>query len=237
MRRTLAFLLFGALAASVASAEYTVVLKDGRRLAAKSKWTVVQGKAIVELTNGTRLQLDPASIDVQKSEEATRSGLGDVKVLKTVPQTGTRPAQESATPLGSLATIRRPSRETPAERPAGSGQQTPASSSAALDTSVAAKFKAGFENVGLFDAQLSASAPNRLRIDVTADNEDQVFKAISATSFIFANVPSSYEVVELFMKTNNGGSAGRFQMTMPDARALANKQMEWYDYFVRNVIF
>ena len=63
MRKILAISLLGVFAASAALADYTVVLKDGRRLQARQKWTMAQGKAIVELTNGTRLQLDPALID------------------------------------------------------------------------------------------------------------------------------------------------------------------------------
>ncbi|MGH9458287.1 MAG: hypothetical protein ACRD2J_11695 [Thermoanaerobaculia bacterium] len=236
MRKTLAFVLFGALAASAALADYTVVLKDGRRFQAKEKWKIVQGKAIVELTSGTRLQLNPSLIDAAASEAATKSGLGDVTVLQSGPSPSSAPPPPEKPSLGSLVTLRSADQDEQPERPAREDEAR-SQSNLKLDFTVSSKFKAAFENVGLFDARLSASAPTRIRIDVTADNEDQVFKAISATSFIFANVPSNYDTVELFMKTNNGGSSGRFQMSLEDARALANKQIEWYDYYIRNVIF
>jgi hypothetical protein len=106
-----------------------------------------------------------------------------------------------------------------------------------VDTLVAEKFHAAYENVGLFERKLTLSEQGRLRIDLTADTEDQVFKALSATAFVFANVPSHYSGVDLFLRTVNGGSAGRFQMRRDDARALSDKKIEWYDYYVRNVIF
>ena len=64
-----------------------------------------------------------------------------------------------------------------------------------------------------------------------------MFKALSATAFVFANVPSSYTGIDLFLRTVNGGSAGRFQMSREDAQAVATKKIEWYDYYVRHVIF
>lgn len=231
--RKFVFLVSILLIAASAFAEYTVVLKDGRRFAAKEKWKIVDGKAIVTLTNGTTIQIDPSAIDAAQSEAVTRSGLGDAKVLQTAPQNDTsRPQPKSS--LGTLATIRRPQQDSGA----ASGTPTRASGGTGrIDAEVSSKFGAAFENVGLYDAKLSPASPGQLRIDVTADNEDQVFKAISATSFIFANVPSEYSIVELFMRTTIGGSAGRFQMTKDDARALANKQMDWTDYYLNKVIF
>lgn len=223
------FLLF----ASSAFAEYIVVLKDGRRYVAKQKWTVVDGKAIVELTTGSRLSINLSQIDAAASERATNSGLGDATVLQTTQATQQKAPQKSA--LGSLATIRKGTDQTASKAPVS---PTPSPlQSGRIEPDVEAKFTAAFENVGLYERRLAPAGPGKLRIDVTADNEDHVFKAISATSFIFANVPSQYSEVELYLRTSSGGSAGRFQMTRDQATALANKQMEWYDYYVRHVIF
>lgn len=245
MRKILAICLFGALAASAAFAEYIVVLRDGRSFEARAKWKVVDGKAIFELKDGRRMQLDPSLIDVQASETATRSGLGDAKVLQMA-QPPTAPSRKNQPSLGSIAAIRKAQQETPAPPPAKAAAPAAAKSAAPdepaavagnVDSMVAEKFNAAFENVGLFERKLSLSEAGRLRIDLMADNEDQVFKAISATAFVFANVPSSYSGVDLFLRTVNGGSAGRFQMSKQDAAALANKQVEWFDYYVKNVIF
>jgi hypothetical protein len=241
MRKILAISLFCCLAATAALADYVVVMKDGRRFQARAKWTIVEGKAIVELTNGTRLQIDPALIDAAESEIATRSGLGDAKVLEMGPQSSaaTRKQQPS---LGSIAAIRKQqaSSTPPPLTPAPAriaGAPEPAAIAGTVDSGIAEKFHAAYENVSLFERKLTLSEQGRLRIDVMADTEDQVFKAISATAFVFSNVPSPYSGVDLFLRTVNGGSAGRFQMDREQARGLADKKIEWYDYYVRNVIF
>lgn len=235
MNKLLLLSLASLFVASSALAEYIVVLKDGKRMVAKQKWTVSGGKAIIELENGQRIQIDPALIDARASEAATKSGLGDAKVLAVQPAASASPEKPKSS-LGSLATIRKP-----ATKPEETAQQTatdaPPVASGSIEPDVASKFSAAYENVALYDAKLTPQEGGRLRIDLTADNEDQVFKALSATSFIFANVPSSVTMVELFMRTTNGGSSGRFQMTKEDAIALANKKIEWSDYYVRRVIF
>src|SRR5229473_5755564 len=59
-----------------AFATYIVVLKNGAIYKAKSKWTVVNGKAMIALESGQTLQLDPSLIDEPASEKQTKSGLG-----------------------------------------------------------------------------------------------------------------------------------------------------------------
>jgi hypothetical protein len=225
------------LAAPAALAEYIVVLKDGRRFVAHEKYKVQNGKAIISLTNGRTIQMELDSIDQAGSEAATRSGLGDAKVLPTVPTQAAPPSGPARPSLGSLATIRKPEPRATTSSSPSDGIGTPATPGARLDPVLASKFTAAFENVGLFERSLEMRTESVLRIDVTADNEDHVFKAISATSFIYANVPSNLQTVELFMRTSTGGSSGRFQMTKEQAIALANQKIEWYDYFVRNVLY
>ncbi|MCA1732734.1 MAG: hypothetical protein LC732_03940, partial [Acidobacteria bacterium] len=210
---------------------------DGRRYVAQEKYKVQNGKAIISLTNGRMLQVELDSIDQAASEAATRSGLGNAKVLATVPTTQPPSGGPDRPSLGSLATIRRPEARTSTSTSPSDAIGTPATPGARLDPVLASKFTAAFENVGLFERSLEMRTESLLRIDVTADNEDHVFKAISATSFIYANVPSNLEAIELFMRTSTGGSSGRFQMTKEQAIALANQKIEWYDYFVRNVLY
>ncbi|HSN69319.1 MAG TPA: hypothetical protein VLV48_08745, partial [Thermoanaerobaculia bacterium] len=172
------------------------------------------------------------------------TGLGDAKVLEMAPQTAP-PSRKQQPSLGSIANIRKqpdaaPAKPAPAPTPAPGRSATPSEPAAVagtVDGAVAEKFHAAYENVGLFERKLSLSEQGRLRIDLMADTEDQVFKALSATAFVFANVPSNYTGIDLFLRTVNGGSAGRFQMSREDAQAIATKKMEWFDYYVRNVIF
>jgi hypothetical protein len=251
MRKTLTVFMFAALVTGQAFAVYVVVLKDGTRYIAKSKWTVQNGKALVVLEKGGSLALDPALIDVPKSEEVTKAGLGNANIVSFDDQTQ---QQQQAAPkqqpgLGAAIKLRRqqqtaqPTTPTPAPTN-GTPPPPPIATSTRgvmLSDEVVNKFARAYENVGLFEQKLAATGPNSLRADLTADSEDKVFNAISATSFLMvrnAGVPNArIDMVELFMKTTTGGSSGRFQMNRADAEALDKKQITQQEYFVRKVIF
>lgn len=237
--------------AANAFATYYVVLKNGTTYKAKSKWTIRAGKALVALETGQTLELDPSLIDEAKSEQMTRSGLGDARVI-TVGQTDTAQAKPQSS-LGSSFKLRKP----PAAQQAAPATATPPPSAgspsagapvvpppaggALLSSEIVEKFARAYENVGLFEQKLSATGLHSLRAELTADSEDKVFNAISATSFLMvrnAGVPGAQiDMVELFMKTTTGGSSGRFQMNKDDAQALDSKKMTQQDYFVHRVIF
>ncbi len=231
--------------AANAFATYYVVLKSGIAYKAKAKWTIKGGKALVALETGQTLELDPSLIDEGKSEQMTRSGLGDANVI-TVGQTDTAPAKSQSS-LGSSFKLRKlPSPAgTPAQSAAspsaGAPVLPPPAGGALLSSEIIEKFARAYENVGLFEQKLSATGPHSLRADLTADSEDKVLNAISATSFLMvrnAGVPGAQiDVVELFMRTTNGGSSGRFQMNKDDAQALDSKKVTQQEYFVHRVIF
>src|SRR5687768_10027942 len=103
--RKISYFLVLALLASQAWATYIVVLKNGTRYRAKDRWTMSNGKAIVQLENGTTLQIEPNLIDIPASEQATRSGYGDAKVL-TTPE-GAQPTATPKPSLGEITRIRR----------------------------------------------------------------------------------------------------------------------------------
>ena len=235
------------LVASTASATYIVVLKSGDRYRAKEKWTIVNGKAMLPLENGTTIALDPNLIDVKTTNQVNASGLGDVKVLET--GQGGQPAPKQQQPsLGSFTKLRPMPRTT---QPGGQKGQPPVSSNAPapvgspgagnLGSEVLSKFAEAYDNVGIFDAKVSSPAPNTVRVELTADTEDQVFKAISATSYMMVKVPEStgtqIVMTELFMKQLNGGAAGRFQMSREDASAIVQKRLSWQTYYIQKVIF
>lgn len=237
IRKILLFAVALVLLPTVAFASYTVVLKDGTQYKAKEKWRVSAGKAIITLENGTTLSLDPKLIDEKESERASAAGLGGAKVLVTSQPAAAPPQQQS--PLGSITTLRKPDAKPDGKTPGQGGQ--PAVGQTNLSNDVIQRFQQAYENVGLYDARVLGAGINTLRVELTADNEDQVFKAISATSFLMTKIPDAtserVELVELFMKTTTGGSAGRFQMTAASAAAITKKQLTWQDYFIREVIF
>jgi hypothetical protein len=238
MKKQIVLLALVSLIALPSFASYIVVMKDGSRYPAKAKYTVVGGKALIKLENGQTLQLDPALIDERKSDEVTALGLGNAKVLGVADRsTGGVPIAPKPS-LGSVTHLRKLPQAPP---DAAALPVAPAPSGPKVSDAVIRKFAAAYENVGLFEQKITGIGPASLRAELTADNEEKVFNAISATSFLMvrdAGVPGTHlEMVELFMRTTNGGSAGRFQMTRANAEALDKKLITQQDYFVRNVIY
>lgn len=248
MRKALTILAFTSLLAANALATYTIVLKNGTRYKAKAKWTIVNGKALIQLESGQTLQLDPNLIDAAQSEQLTKMGITDATVLQLNPQgqsiNNPRPASQPS--LGSQIKLRKlPGEEAPKPAPAPvavSAQATaPVLRAGAMSEQAIEKFKRAYENVGIFEQDVQSTGGGSIRAQLTADNEERVFNAISATSFLMVRNAGmtgvQIDMVELFMKTTNGGAAGRFQMTRADAEALDKGTISQQEYFVRKVLY
>jgi len=242
MKKALVLFVFASLVAMQSFANYIVVLRDGKQYKAKAKWTIVNGKALVQLDNGQSLTIDPALIDEAKSDQTTKLGLGDVRMMNldaNMPA-ATGPKTSSNSSLGNQIKLRKLDQQnnTQAATPTAAVPPPPRDS---ISTEVIMKFERAYENVGIFEHKLTPSGPHSIRAELTADSEDKVFNAISATSFLMmrnAGVSGAQvDMIELFMKTTNGGSAGRFQMTREDAQALDAKTISQQEYFVRKVIY
>ncbi|HVT43329.1 MAG TPA: hypothetical protein VMT00_02965 [Thermoanaerobaculia bacterium] len=252
MRKPILLFALILLVATQAFAAYVVVLKDGTRYRAREPWKMSGSKALISLENGSVLEVDPALIDVAKTNEINNLGLGDVKIISVQTPSTTPPPPETSS-LGSVTKLRKiPGTNAPAETSApkpvtkkvevrAQAGPTADAGGKGLGQDVLSKFFAAYDNVGLFDAVVTSTQPGRIRVEMTTDNEDKVFKAISATSYMLLRVPeatgSEIEMVELFMKTINGGTAGRFQMTADDARAIDTKKLTIPTYFVQKVVF
>jgi hypothetical protein len=241
MKKTLTILACTFLLATPAFARYIVVLKNGTRYNAKEKWTVKNGKALVLLDNGQSLQLDPALIDVAKSEQITKIGMANANVVDLNAES--RPPSTSTQPsLGSQIKLRKTSQQpqatTPEPKPATNAVAPGAGTMAA---SVIDKFQRAYENVGIFEHKVESNGARAIRAELTVDTEERVFNAISATSFLMvrnAGVDGTQiDMVELFMKTTTGGAAGRFQMSRADAEALDKRTLSQQEYFIRKVIY
>lgn len=218
------------------TAQYMVVLRDGKRYKAAERWRIVDGKALIRLENGTTLQLDPSLIDPAASERANQSGLGDAQVLGTsggVPPTSTRAPEQS---LGSVTKLRE---KTPTP---SSGAPAPAATpGTAIPQTVLDRFRNAYENLGYYDANIRPTGPGTVRIDLVADNEQQVFNALTATAYLMEKMPAATSVdvreVELNLLTLRGGYAGRFRMDRKASAALESKAITPQLWFVENVIF
>lgn len=243
------FLLLAAAAAlfcANAFAAYTVVLRNGTTYKAKAKWTVANGKAQFVLQNGQAIQVDPADIDEAKSAQMTKLGV-DAQIFATGQPTTSAPAAATTPSLGANIHLRKqPSAPAPAATvpsPSSTAPATaaPITSSGKMNPEIIEKFARAYENVGLFEQNLHDLDATTLRAELTADTEDKVFNAISATSFLMVHNAgiqgATINMVELFMKMTNGGSSGRFQMTREDAEALDGHKISQQEYFVRHVIY
>jgi hypothetical protein len=250
MKKSLTVFAFAMLLGSQAFAAYTIVLKDGTHYNAKGKWTMQNGKALVTLESGQTMTLNPNEIDVAKTDQVNAMGMGNVSVLGQE-QPAQSAAQKTAPSLGQLVKMRRQqtpapvtpapvTTTTPAHNPASTAPAEPVAVPDQLDPRLKDTFERAYENVGIFEHKLTGT--NRTpRVEVTADNEDKVFNAISATSFLIARNAGvdnlQIDTVELFMKTTTGGSAGRFMINRADADSINNKAISLQDYFVRKVIY
>lgn len=243
MKKSLLFASALLLVSSQAFATYIVILRNGTTYKAKSKWTVRDGKALVTLETGQTLQIDPALIDEAKSEAATRAGLGGAQAIARPDEPAPTSTQQQEPALGSQFKLRRPPGNAAPSvlAPAGSAATATAAAGSRLSTEVVDKFDRAYENVGLFEKKVESTGPATLRVELTADSEDKVFNAISATSFLMVRnagvTGTQIDLVELFMKTTTGGSAGRFQMSRADAEALDGKKISQQEYYVRKVIY
>jgi hypothetical protein len=238
VRKSILFCAITFFAAHSAFATYYIVLRDGTKYRAKDKWVVVNGKALITLDNGTQFTIDPSLIDAAKTDQFNKSGLGDATLLATG-----QPSQSVKTPetssLGDLTRNRRApvNTVTPATRPG----TTPPPAGPGISSAVLARISPVYENVGLYGAKATSPGPATIHVDLVADSEDQVFKAISATAYILMKLPTvtgaRIDNIELNMATIKGGAAGRFNMNAADAQALESRQMQLSKYYVDKVIF
>lgn len=247
MKRALTLLALATLFTVPAWARYIVVLKNGTHYTAKAKWTVVSGKAIIQLENGQSLQVDPTLIDEPRSEQATKMGLTNASVIDLNTNSTSAAPQDTQPSIGSTIRLRHtPPSQTPQEQsitPKSSGTSIPtvATVAGALGPDVLDKFERAFDNIGIFERKVVSTGGRSIRADMTVDTEDRVFNAISATAYLMvrnAGVQGvQIDTVELFMKTTANGVAGRFQMTRSDAEALTNSKITQQEYFVRKVLY
>lgn len=247
MKKILTLLTFAMLLSTQLFAAYTIVLKDGTRYNAKMKWTIQNGKALVTLESGSTMTINPNEIDVAKTDEVNNLGMGNVNVLAQEQQAQPNSAKQAPT-LGQMVKMRRqqtppptpPPTTTTSHGPTAMAPAAPSPVADQLDPRLKDTFERAYENVGIFEHKLTGT--NRsVRVQVTADSEEKVFNAISATAFLIARNAGvdnlQIDIVELYMATTTGGSAGRFQINRADAEAINNKAISLQDYFVRKVIY
>lgn len=242
MKKSFLFAAISLLAAQQLFATYFIVLRDGTKYRAKDRWTIVNGKALITLENGSQFAIDPTLIDPQKTDAINKSGLGDATLIGTREGAATNggSAKPQVSELGELTRTKKAPINTPGSQ-TGPIPTTPIPPGTSISQDVLGRIPPVYENVGLFGSKVTAIGPASIRVELVADSEDQVFKAISATAYLIVKLPSAtgarIDDIDLVMTTVRGGAAGRFNMKAADAQALESRQLALPKYYVDRVIF
>jgi hypothetical protein len=238
-------------------AAYTVWLKDGSQIAARDKYEIKDGRAIITLPNGIQTFIDAAKIDVARTESANRGkdyGATEMGNTRVVP--GTEVAAPKDKTLSDLVATHRPSsRELPTARRTGDtkASEVKRSVSGNVDfatlphtpypyNDVAADLRQFFHSQGLDEVGLfTGSQPNRLLLEFTTGSEGSVFQSLNASAEALLRererFPQQVPVVEVLMKTPSHEKAGQFLLTPESAADLVAKKVDAGAFFVANVQF
>lgn len=240
-RTTFLFALLFCAVAGTANA-YTVKLKDGSILFARSKYTVRGDKAIITLPNGTVTQIALTAIDVPGTEKYNRDNPGNVIALDA-PQSEPGAIAPTAVPTASLQDAIRGGRRTrvdlPASNPVTSAQGGEGASWQPLDQNLQAAFAKVFDGAGISQYRLQ-NFRGAMKLLATANTEEAVFNTLSATARALADYGAGAggksTSIEVALTTSSGESAGTFQMTTEHARLIVNGNVRVQDYFLKNVV-
>jgi len=230
---------------------YVIYLKDGSTYVAKEKYKVDGEWAIITLQNNTVIRVKLNLIDVKKTQEYSERGLTGGEVIEMVqPQRDDKPSDSRrVSPMGDLAT--RSPRQTDFGAPSARGEGIDIRSGSGVKESdkvpfnnknIASFFSKNFENQNLFQYRIyQGLKPSSMRLEVTTDNESEVFKTITTVarslSDIKKRMAGSLDQVELFMVTSTGAPAGRFIVDTNKAEELADKKIKVESFYVQHVIF
>jgi hypothetical protein len=224
---------------------YVVKLKDGTLVFARAPYTVKGTRAIITLENGNVTQIALDKVDVPGTVKYNKENFGNVVAIDAPEE---KPVQlptappRSNNPLGDLIKQRGTRMGLPTPGPAASTSASASATGATTGDAVDAVYRNVFTQV-FEGAEISqfrvASARGKTRVLVTADSEQAVFSALSASARAmrdaFARGRSA--PVEIVLTTSSGESAGTFEMTPAEAKLLVDRDLTVQEFFVRNVIF
>ncbi len=249
-----------ALCAVAPLSAYTIYLKDGKTVQAKTKYVVRDGKAYITLPSGTQTFLDAKLIDVQRTEQANRKDYGGSAVVLdqgTAPPPGPQaPPPPRRKTLSELIATRGPeTRDLPEARreTASAEKQTARTRAGFSDFSqmtrspygqgdVASELQQFFRGQGVEEVQIHAgSSADRPMIEITTNSEGSVFRALAIGANALLNIhdrfPGKVAAFELLLMTPTRERAGQFVLTPDMAADLISKKVELTAFYVQNVQF
>jgi hypothetical protein len=257
--RYLGLALLGLLAsAAFAASGYLVYLKDGHTIAAKEKYKVDKGKAIITLLNGTQSFIPLDQVDVARTDEANRDGYGNAVVLPGSPKdVGPAARAPKDRTLGdliksheaaprALATTRRDKNASMPGRMvktrAGFNDLATLPQKPYPNAEVATELQQSFHSQGLEEVEIfEGTQGDRPLLAITTNSEGSVFKALSASANALLRVrdrfPGKVGALELLLTMPSRERAGQFVLTPEQAAELAAKKTDLSAFFVHNVQF
>ncbi|HEX7184480.1 MAG TPA: hypothetical protein VF756_21825 [Thermoanaerobaculia bacterium] len=244
-------------------AAYTIYLKDGSTLQAKTRYKVENGRALITLPNGTQTFINLSEIDVRRTEEANRSDYGGAAVIldpgtrKANPQAPAAPQRKRLSDLitereGVPSELPGPRREAPRAQEV-QGQAAKTTRAGYVDLSqiirkpypqadVVSEMQQFFRGQGFDDVEIYAGTrPDRPLVELTTGSEGTVFRALGITANALLHVrdkfPAKVSALELLMTTPARERAGQFVLTPEMAADLVAKKVDLTAFFVQNVQF
>jgi hypothetical protein len=217
---------------------YTVKLKDGSIIFARSKYDVRGKKAIITLQNGTVTSVDLELIDVPGTDQYNKDNLGNVLVIEP----GTEKQQSvSIVPTPATASLQEVIRRkkltlgAPTLRPGS--EVNAATAQQQVDMQVEQTFRKVLDGANINQYRLTNSK-GKVRFLATANTEEAVFNAVSAAARALAELGSRGKDVgvEIVLTTSGGESGGNLEMTPEQARLLVNGNVTVAEFYVKNVL-
>jgi hypothetical protein len=252
-----------ALAVALPAAAYVVVLKDGSQIMAEKEYRVENGKAIIELPNGTVTFIEASEIDQEATEKANAEGYGQALVIergKVRERTEADSQPTDAQKRKSLADLveqggserlrLEPRRREEPDVSAAPLEKTPAGfvdlqsvpRRPFRDVELASEMQRFFRGQGIDNVELyQGTEPSRPFAEITTNSEASVFRSleIAAESLLATreSYPERLTALELLLATPDRERAGQFVLTPELARDLVSEGTEIAEFFVENVQF
>jgi len=245
------------LALSTPCLAYTIFLKDGTQVIAQKKYEIVDGKAILTLTNGTQVSYDPAAIDVEKTESQNLNDYGTaIRIQDGQPTAVQKPTKVKRAPtLSDLIREKRAGiraqEQSRRDKASEQGIQLTASGAPDLESleptplanlDLVGDLQQYFRSQGIANISILQSVEsNRPLIRTETNSEASIFRAVavaaSALLEMEARHGSSLEGLDLLLVAEGNSRAGQFSMTPAMAQELVNRETEISRFYVKYVEF
>jgi len=228
---------FLAVLSARSAAAYVVVLKDGSKLFGKEKYTIRKDFAVFTMENGNVGEVPMANVDVPATEKYNQENVGNVLVLNTPTQKVLETPKNTSTDRQNLSRyIQQQFAQPRAPRKPEKAAAAPAPAAHEIaDPLIIREAIRILEGAGVTQYKLEVGP----KVVLIADQEDSVFRGISATARLAQDLTAlgKTPALDVEIVSSTGSDGGRFRMTPESIKGLTEGTMTASEYFVQNVIF